>query len=731
MTEPSTNVGDVNYEMAVNLRKTLCSLELIFKDALVLLQQKSKSLSRCSPQATSPDPVISRLDGLSRSVVKLKEDFERSTTVVCPNCGLYNLKDLAIPQHKRRTSLDGAQGDRPSKRRHTENGSIAQLDHQPDGLELPGSPGALIQHAFLEDVANNALAVFADDGNLDRGADISSDVAEDESIGDDDERGDVAQADNVAVERGSQQDSDIILAEHDWEQSSQLGNSSSVASPSPSSPASIPCSTTPSSLTPSFQSTPPSSLDRQSSTKRYSHARNSPKFSTASQRTSPSSTRAPASLDRDKTLEQAASQEIIHNQSRTYLPNASSTMVKELLRADPQCKIPRFDRIAPPDARVLRLATAIRGRDAVKQFCDLVSAKRDLQLYNRLFPKCTGAARRLVILGGLRNTSKIVKYVNQYLFAAEIEKGRDGALRVASNIKRDVVQASGLSAAQYDYHLRLGMKWRHICGVFEGLLCFILADKHNRFGVSQADYHTMSDRELQLFHYLLTDDYTSAICTAGKAFQQSLIDHDPSYFAWETSKLSNPLHELPEDDMLLYIKPVPLLLEDKYCAAEFPNWPNPTLISSTEKQCEWCTSRSCNCYLSWTPNAKPRIMAYPEKGLGLQASSEDGGVVYRSKDIIGFLTGKLVPPGTQALNSNRLIDFYKCQIDCNDEGNEFRLLNHACAKHAIARLEQKKVSGRFRLAVVAGKDIYNGAEITIADHSGTHPYTCEGCKDGR
>lgn len=467
MTEPTTSVGGVDREIAADLRKTLLSLELILKDALLLLGHKSQSPPRCSSHATLRDPMVSRLDGLSKSVVKLKEDLERSTTIVCPKCGLYNLGDPAIPQLKRRAIHDGAQQNRPSKRRQTDNGSIAQPGHQPDGLDLPGSPDALMQHVPLEGVAKNALAAFADDGNLDHvGAEDSVDADEHESVADDDMRRDGSQADDVAVDTN-------IVAEHDWERASILGNSSSVASPSPSpspspsSPPSTPHSATPSSSAPHFQSTPPSSLDHQSSTTRCLHARNRPKSSTASQPFSPSSTRAPASVARDRALEEAASQGII------------STMIKELLRADPLCKVPRFDRISPPDARVFKLAAAIRSRDAVKQFFDLVSAKRNLQLYNHLFPKCAGAAERLVILQGIRNSSKTVKFVNQYLFAAEIEKARDGGLRVSPNIKRDVMQASGLGPHQYDYHLRLGMQWKKICGVFEGLLCFIVTDKHN------------------------------------------------------------------------------------------------------------------------------------------------------------------------------------------------------------------------------------------------------------
>ncbi|KAF3768291.1 hypothetical protein M406DRAFT_75468 [Cryphonectria parasitica EP155] len=407
-------------------------------------------------------------------------------------------------------------------------------------------------------------------------------------------------------------------------------------------------------------------------------------------------------------------------------PRLDLASAEELLRADQQCNIPSFNKMAPPHAHLLKLATAVRSRYAVKQFCDLVSAKRNLQLQNILFPRSHGAnaEQRLRILDELRN-NKVITHLNQYLFAAEIEKSRDGSYRVRSNVKEKVIQNSGLTVSQYDYHLRLGKIWRGICRGFEGMLCFILSDKHNPFQVSPAMYRNMDSQELRLFHSLLDDDYTRAICIAGKAFQQSFVTHD-AYFAWETKELSKPLYELPEDDMLSLIQPVPSLMKDYYCAMEFSDWPDPTLLAPTEKQCDYCTSSSCNCYSS-VPDAKPRIMVYPGKRLGLQAiSAEPRATIYRRHDLIGFITSKLVPPNS--LNNNRVVDFYKCQIDCRNEGNVFRLLNHTCAKHAVACLTAKRLSSRYRLAVIAYKNINNSAEITISYQPERPIYTYEICE---
>ncbi|KAH8747767.1 hypothetical protein F5883DRAFT_653465 [Diaporthe sp. PMI_573] len=208
MTRPLTNVGAVNHEMVKDFNKRLYSIELIVNNVLGLLQQKSEPPPRDSPEAASPDPIISRLDGLFKSVIQLKEDLERSSNFVCPECGHYLLEHPTIQQLERQPSLHGGNRGRPSTVQRTENVLIVHPDHQPDGLELTGNPGVLAHDTSLEDVEDVAdNAVFANDCYQRRVSDSSRDAAEGESMADDDE--------SVAVETGSQQDTDIILEEHD------------------------------------------------------------------------------------------------------------------------------------------------------------------------------------------------------------------------------------------------------------------------------------------------------------------------------------------------------------------------------------------------------------------------------------------------------------------------------------------------------------------------------------
>lgn len=434
------------------------------------------------------------------------------------------------------------------------------------------------------------------------------------------------------------------------------------------------------------------------------------------------------SSEQKRTAELSSAHTRAAKRPRICPSSTAGSIVDELRQAESRCNIPSFDLMKQPEMHIIKLATSIRTRHALNQFYSLVRTKRDLGLQKILFPVSSNfdPAQRLRILTGLE-CSKIIRNLNQYLFAALMEKERDGSLRTDPQTTQSMKKDSGLTTSQYDYHLRRGKNWRRVCGTFEGMLCFIPPDTHNPFKVSPAQFWHMNDSELAMFHQLLDDDYTRAIFTAGEAFQQSLIGEDVQ-FMWETEEMAIPVHELPDDELLPCIRPILSLTENQHDATAFPDWPDPTVIPSGEKQCDYCPATYCDCHSSRLPLTSPRIMAYPGKGLGLQAvCAEAGKIVYPKGKLIGFLTGKLVPPDT--LSGDRVVSFHKSQIDCGLEGSNFRLMNHACAKHAVARMTTKRVSGRYRLAIVAQKDIHDGAEITIVYNEGNYSYTCAGCAE--
>lgn len=628
----------------------------------------------------------------------LPQDPTLSPSLVCSDCGLYELQHPAIQQLERQVSLKGARRGRPARRRHKEHRNIAQTVAQPEPTD-----SALGQDTQFEDTVDDAVST-------DPGPETSSDAAENDSTTDDDETGNEAQTDDPALETRSQQDGDreeITLEEHDCEEIPQPGDSPSIAtsslSPPPSSASSLPAS----SLTPDIPSTHTSSIASFNSR------------SLREQQCSFQSAQAPSSTRPG--LKRVANQQLSKRSRQRVSP-----ITDGISEENQHGNVPSFDRLGSPDGiSGVKLFMMVRSQHALKQFCNLVTTKRNSQLHRLFTTAQGGAAQRLATLTELRDSFKTLQYLNQYILATEIQKARGGKLRVSSEVKKEA-RASGLSPSQYDNHLRLGMKWRQICGAFDGILCFLPSSKETPWRIPAAEYHRIDDDQLRVFHHLLTEDYAMALCIAGKAFQQSLGGSD-IYFTWETTMLSKPLYELPEDERLLYIKPVPVLLEDRFDAADFPDWPDPWIIPPTETQC-YCLAQSCNCYDSKTSEARLRIMESPEKGLYLQAISEEpNAIVYKNSEVLGFLTGKLIPSGT--LDNNWVFDTQKCQVDCRGESNKFKLLHHACKAHAIARLVEKRVSGRFRLAVIAQKDIYDGEEVTFLSKDKHKP--CEACEHGR
>ncbi|KAI6082406.1 hypothetical protein F4821DRAFT_272466 [Hypoxylon rubiginosum] len=126
------------------------------------------------------------------------------------------------------------------------------------------------------------------------------------------------------------------------------------------------------------------------------------------------------------------------------------------------------------------------------------------------------------------------------------------------------------------------------------------------------------------------------------------------------------------------------------------------------------------CDLCWEP-CYECIRQFPRMTPRLQAvANTHGQIAYRKGSVIGWLLGKIMPENT-VKSDDRVLDFVRpdiegepavCQLDCREHSNCFRLLNHNC--NPPARLMQRKVSGRYVAVVTAGKDIYDGTEITIS-----------------
>ncbi len=175
-----------------------------------------------------------------------------------------------------------------------------------------------------------------------------------------------------------------------------------------------------------------------------------------------------------------------------------------------------------------------------------------------------------------------------------------------------------------------------------------------------------------------------------------------------------------------------IITENIFDLSAFPSWPrppkwpawwswpvDPTIESAGCDYCDtWAAQGTCDCTNHVFAKSKPRIKRYEETGLGLQAVATSHGQIAHTKGtVIGHITGKIVPLNTRDDSWTLEIvrpDIHEpvCQLDCSEASNCFRLLNHDCNPSAL--FVPAAVSGRVFITVVARRDIYDGAEITIS-----------------
>ncbi|KAK5280969.1 hypothetical protein LTR11_011825 [Exophiala xenobiotica] len=243
----------------------------------------------------------------------------------------------------------------------------------------------------------------------------------------------------------------------------------------------------------------------------------------------------------------------------------------------------------------------------------------------------------------------------------------------------------------------------------------------------------------------LKTEYMPALCVAGRAFEHSL---DPAAddvdFIW--ANLSVSLDKVSDGELVSILEDFPAKDENIYDPGAYPEWPRPedwpndspwpvdptSLPPSGGIQCNVCHQSNCPCDLCHERNCHctairhetpPRIRNYNDKyggkNRGLQAIAKEAGqIAYSEGTIIAFLTGTLAPPNTydngQCIQVDRgdiLGEPTVAQINCAESGNISRLFNHSC--DPLARFKGMRVSGKFRIAIVAEENIYDGEEITV------------------
>ncbi|CAI0654541.1 unnamed protein product [Colletotrichum noveboracense] len=241
-------------------------------------------------------------------------------------------------------------------------------------------------------------------------------------------------------------------------------------------------------------------------------------------------------------------------------------VIRQVLKVDKLCHIPRIDHRNPPSPEVLKLAMAIGSRPAIQQFCDLVRSRREpnntrLCLSNGLYARIKD--RLGVISVSQRRTAfeKLLVRLNQYHLACEIKQARDGRIKADGAVLAEIARKAGCSKDTLAYHQKFGNRLMRLCGDRHQLLCLIFLNSKNPFGISPDAFNGLDNAQLQTLHDLLDQPYLASICSAATLFIRSLDSSlEDVDFRWEHESLVAA--DLPEEKLLSLLQAVPSISEN-------------------------------------------------------------------------------------------------------------------------------------------------------------------------
>ncbi|KAK5021243.1 hypothetical protein LTS07_011158 [Exophiala sideris] len=407
-------------------------------------------------------------------------------------------------------------------------------------------------------------------------------------------------------------------------------------------------------------------------------------------------------------------------------------------RIDKLCRFPSLE--CGATSEVFELVTAIMSPAAIVQFHHLVTSLREvgtsiihLDVSSDSSTRLVQHIRKIDTSGRRSILERFIVRIHQLLLAEEVDnRDDDGSrLRAKASVIKLALARTKWDRSKLDYNLKQGRLWKRICGDLRGLLGFIFLEASNPFNISLDRYRCLKNDDFEMFHRLLRNEYITAICTAGYAFQKTLQTTTADVeFLWETENLA--LGKASEADLLRLVQQFPTPSENVYTPEKYSKWPqpegwpedwswpcDPTWVPPERIKCDLCGKKTiCDC-INFPPRPMPRIKYYDGKGRGLRAVASTPGVcAYKKGETIDKLIGELVPIDTQfkdgwclELKRPDLVDEPAvCHIYCGLCGNTVRLVNHACKPSA--EFKTRQISGKIWVVLVAKKDILDGEEIT-------------------
>ncbi|KAF4948050.1 hypothetical protein FSARC_13843 [Fusarium sarcochroum] len=218
-------------------------------------------------------------------------------------------------------------------------------------------------------------------------------------------------------------------------------------------------------------------------------------------------------------------------------------------------RTPALDKAQLPSARVFRFVCAILSRETLQMFSSIVESwnKR-----NQIFePASRGQEspieRRATLLQTCVRGSGLMKYLcrhHQLHLIKEVDIHRKGRLRSDSTFKNELLNRTGLTSKNYEYHMAKGKKWRALCAISQGLLPYVPLSS-NSFGINIQEV-CFDEQELVDIRRLLDNDYARTLFRAGLAFQQAVEASRRVTLAWEGSVID--WGSLDETEVMSYFQ---------------------------------------------------------------------------------------------------------------------------------------------------------------------------------
>ena len=304
---------------------------------------------------------------------------------------------------------------------------------------------------------------------------------------------------------------------------------------------------------------------------------------------------------------------------------------------------------------------------------------------------------------------------------AEVSRIRADPEAIKTLIKGLGWEYTKKNRAKLHHYLAEGRQWKKIVGNFDGLLGLIPAGGPL---ISGNAYLELSDELIKAFHtYLNSNEFFKLLCQMGRSFQESIWSNmEVPEFRWESEDMQRisrlSIRQLAPFTEKFTTITVNAWDPDKYDWLKLDVWPwswpqAPDWIHPSDVQCGQCSEGKCDCITRCFPQNHPLITNEGSKGQGLRVFGE----TYRKGQFIDQLLGEFAPLETH--HDGWATEFCRPDLDnepvaliySRDQGNYIRKVNHSC--NPSAKFCEEKISGRWRLVLIAIEDIPHNSEITI------------------